>query len=82
MLTLPCGDLTAAGRTRVTGRREGTIASGSPTVTRRHGRLSRRERTYEMGTAYGHIAIGVDDLEGTLAELADQGIEPERPRTR
>ena len=36
-------------------------------------------RTYELGTAYGHIAIGVDDLDGTLAQLADQGIEPERP---
>jgi lactoylglutathione lyase len=36
-------------------------------------------RTYDMGTAYGHIAIGVDDLDGTLAQLAEQGIEPERP---
>jgi lactoylglutathione lyase len=36
-------------------------------------------RTYELGTAYGHIAIGVDDLDGTLARLAEQGIEPERP---
>jgi lactoylglutathione lyase len=36
-------------------------------------------RTYEMGTGYGHIAIGVEDLDGTLARLADQGIEPERP---
>jgi lactoylglutathione lyase len=36
-------------------------------------------RTYEMGTAYGHIAIGVDDLDATLAQLAEQGIEPERP---
>jgi|SRR4051794_9070980 len=36
-------------------------------------------RTYDMGTAYGHIAIGVEDLDGTLAELAKQGIEPERP---
>ena len=35
--------------------------------------------TYELGTAYGHIAIGVDDLEGTLARLAEQGIEPEKP---
>jgi lactoylglutathione lyase len=34
--------------------------------------------TYELGTAYGHIAIGVDDLESTLSELAGQGIEPER----
>jgi lactoylglutathione lyase len=36
-------------------------------------------RTYELGTAYGHIAIGVDDLDATLGELASQGIEPERP---
>ncbi len=36
-------------------------------------------RSYEMGTGYGHIAIGVDDLDATLAELAEQGIEPERP---
>ena len=35
-------------------------------------------RTYDLGTAYGHIAIGVDDLDGTLAQLAEQGIEPER----
>lgn len=36
-------------------------------------------RTYDLGTGYGHIAIGVEDLEGTLAALAEQGIEPERP---
>ncbi len=35
-------------------------------------------RTYEMGDAYGHIAIGVDDLDGTLARLKEQRIEPER----
>jgi lactoylglutathione lyase len=35
-------------------------------------------RSYELGTAYGHIAIAVDDLDGTLARLAEQGIEPER----
>ena len=34
--------------------------------------------TYELGTGYGHIAIGVEDLDGTLAQLAEQGIEPER----
>jgi lactoylglutathione lyase len=39
-------------------------------------------RTYEMGTSYGHIAIGVDDLDAMLAELAGQGIEPERPPYR
>ena len=36
-------------------------------------------RTYEMGTAYGHIAIGVDDMSETLARLKEHGIEPERP---
>lgn len=35
-------------------------------------------RSYELGTAYGHIAVGVDDLDGTLARLAEHGIEPER----
>ena len=36
-------------------------------------------RTYELGTGYGHIAIGVDDLDSTLARLGEQGIEPEKP---
>jgi lactoylglutathione lyase len=35
--------------------------------------------SYELGTGYGHIAITTSDLDGTLARLADQGIEPERP---
>jgi lactoylglutathione lyase len=35
-------------------------------------------RTYELGTGYGHIAIGVEDLDATLMRLAEQGIEPER----
>jgi lactoylglutathione lyase len=35
-------------------------------------------RTYDLGDAYGHIAIGVDDLGQTLSELGKQGIEPER----
>jgi lactoylglutathione lyase len=35
-------------------------------------------RTYELGTGYGHIAIGVDDLDETLAALAGEAIEPER----
>jgi lactoylglutathione lyase len=35
--------------------------------------------TYDLGTAYGHVAIGVDDLEATLASLAEHGIEPEKP---
>jgi lactoylglutathione lyase len=35
--------------------------------------------SYELGTGYGHIALTVGDLDGTLARLAEQGIEPERP---
>ena len=41
--------------------------------------LNHDGRTYENGTGYGHIAIGVDDLDATLASLKEQGIEPERP---
>jgi lactoylglutathione lyase len=36
-------------------------------------------RTYDLGTAYGHIAVGVDDMTQTLASLKEHGIEPERP---
>jgi lactoylglutathione lyase len=35
-------------------------------------------RTYDLGSGYGHIAIGVDDLDDTLAQLSGQGIQPER----
>lgn len=35
-------------------------------------------RAYELGTAYGHIALAVDDLDETLTRLKEQGIEPER----
>src|SRR5438309_10625220 len=34
--------------------------------------------SYELGTAYGHIAVTVDDIDGALEELAGQGIQPER----
>ena len=36
-------------------------------------------RAYDLGSGYGHIAIGVEDLNGTLERLEQQGIEPERP---
>ena len=39
-------------------------------------------RGYDLGTGYGHIAVGVDDLDATLARLEGQGIEPERPPYR
>jgi lactoylglutathione lyase len=40
--------------------------------------LNHDGRTYEMGDAYGHIALAVDDLDETLERLKEQGIEPER----
>jgi lactoylglutathione lyase len=36
-------------------------------------------RSYDLGTGYGHIAVGVDDLSATLEQLSAQGIEPEKP---
>ncbi len=44
-------------------------------LTFNHGRTE----PYEIGTGYGHIAIAVDDLDGTLERLAADGIEPEKP---
>ena len=38
--------------------------------------------SYELGTGYGHVAVAVGDIEATLARLAQQGIEPERPPYR
>ena len=38
--------------------------------------------SYDLGTGYNHIALGVEDLEGTLAKLAEDGIEPEKPPYR
>jgi lactoylglutathione lyase len=35
--------------------------------------------SYELGTGYNHIAITTSDLDATLADLAEQGIEPEKP---
>jgi lactoylglutathione lyase len=34
---------------------------------------------YTHGTGYNHIAITVDDMDATLAGLAEHGIEPEKP---
>jgi lactoylglutathione lyase len=35
--------------------------------------------SYELGTGYNHIAITASDLDATLGNLAEQGIEPEKP---
>jgi len=43
-------------------------------LTYNHGRAE----PYEIGTGYGHIALAVEDLDGTLARLATLGIAPER----
>jgi lactoylglutathione lyase len=37
------------------------------------------EGGYDVGSGYGHIALTVEDLDSTLAALAEKGIEPERP---
>jgi lactoylglutathione lyase len=35
--------------------------------------------SYEIGTGYGHVAITVDDMDGTLERLAGLGVDPEKP---
>ncbi len=37
-----------------------------------------RDGQLEATNGYGHIAIGVDDLDDTLSQLNRQGIDPER----
>jgi lactoylglutathione lyase len=44
--------------------------------------LNHDGRTYDLGTGYGHVAIGVDDLDGTLARLAGRGSSRSEPRIR
>ena len=36
-------------------------------------------RSYEMGDAWGHIAVRVEDVEEAYAELMDEGVEDYRP---
>jgi lactoylglutathione lyase len=35
--------------------------------------------SYELGTGYNHVAITVENLDEVLPQLAEQGIEPEKP---
>ena len=37
---------------------------------------------YDLGTGYGHIAVSVPDMAAALADLSEQGIEPEKPPYR
>ena len=38
-----------------------------------------RAEPYDLGDGYGHMALEVDDLDGLLARVAEQGITPEKP---
>ena len=38
-----------------------------------------REEPYDLGEGYNHMAMTVDDLDGLLAKLANEGVEPEKP---
>ena len=37
-----------------------------------------REEPYDLGDGYNHMALVIDDLDGLLAKLAENGVEPER----
>ncbi len=38
--------------------------------------------SYDHGTGYNHIALAVEDLDGTLERLAAVGLQPEKPPYR
>jgi lactoylglutathione lyase len=38
-----------------------------------------REEPYDLGDAFNHIAVTVDDIDATLAAFAEIGVEPEKP---
>jgi len=38
-----------------------------------------RTEPYQLGTAFGHLAIGVDDIYGTCDKLAKEGVKIPRP---
>ncbi|MBV9165616.1 MAG: VOC family protein [Solirubrobacterales bacterium] len=38
-----------------------------------------RDEPYDLGDGYNHMAVAVEDLDATLATLAREGIEPEKP---
>ena len=41
-----------------------------------------REEPYDLGDGYNHFAVAVDDIDATLAALAEIGVEPEKPPYR
>ena len=38
-----------------------------------------REEPYDLGDGYNHVAVTVEDIEATMADLAELGVEPEKP---
>ena len=38
-----------------------------------------REEAYDLGDGYNHVAVAVEDIDATLADLAELGVEPEKP---
>jgi lactoylglutathione lyase len=38
-----------------------------------------RNEPYDLGDGYNHVAVTVEDIEATLADLAELGVEPEKP---
>ena len=41
-----------------------------------------REEPYDLGDGYNHFAVTVEDIDAALAELAEIGVEPEKPPYR
>ena len=41
-----------------------------------------QEEPYDLGTGYNHVAVTVEDIDAALAELAELGVEPEKPPYR
>ncbi len=41
-----------------------------------------REQPYELGDGYNHFAVTVEDIDAALADLAEIGVEPEKPPYR
>lgn len=37
---------------------------------------------YELGTGYNHVAVTVDDIHAVLGDLAELGVQPEKPPYR
>ncbi len=38
-----------------------------------------RDEPYDLGDGYNHMALTVEDIDATLATMAELGVEPEKP---